>query len=75
MIIIGGAFYLWKSNTLISEIAELATENGDRQLRENLRPAKGGTRLLLFAFDGVGADELEKAIKTKKSNTDCSITR
>jgi len=57
-----GIYYFWKSNTPISELAEIAIEDGDHQLRDELRPAKGGTRLLVFAFDGVGAEELHKAI-------------
>ncbi|MES2764253.1 MAG: alkaline phosphatase family protein [Bacteroidota bacterium] len=68
LLLAGGAFYLWKSNTPLGELGELAAEDGDHQLRDELRPAKGGTRLLVFAFDGVGADELEKAIRSRKTS-------
>jgi hypothetical protein len=68
LLIAGGAFYLWKSNTPVGELVEMAADNGDRKLRDEIRPAQGGTRLLVFAFDGVGADELEKAIESGRAS-------
>lgn len=44
------------------EAAELVTMGSQRPLREPLRPIRGGTRVLVFALDGVGADDLTGAL-------------
>ena len=56
--------YLFRSKTTVSEIAELATQGGEQKLREQMRPHKAGARVLVFAFDGVGADELQQGIRS-----------
>ncbi|HSJ08544.1 MAG TPA: hypothetical protein VK928_01495, partial [Longimicrobiales bacterium] len=37
-----------------AEVAELLAEEGERVLREPLRPTRGAPRVLVFALDGVG---------------------
>lgn len=44
-------------------VAELLAAGGAKQLREPMRTARAGTRVLVFALDGVGADELHDAIR------------
>ncbi|HEX6913109.1 MAG TPA: alkaline phosphatase family protein [Longimicrobium sp.] len=43
---------------------ELFVEGGEKQLRAPLRPIGGETRVLVFAFDGVGDDDLRRAVRT-----------
>lgn len=62
-IIAGGVFYLYKSSRTVQEVAELAARGGEFQLREELRPNKGGARVLVFAFDGIGAEQFYTAIR------------
>jgi hypothetical protein len=45
------------------EVAELVAEGSHKELREPMRPARGAPRVLVFALDGVGADELEAVIR------------
>ncbi|HKP74657.1 MAG TPA: alkaline phosphatase family protein [Longimicrobiaceae bacterium] len=45
------------------EAAELVAEGSHKVLREPMRPARGAPRVLVFALDGVGADELEAVIR------------
>lgn len=47
----------------VGEVAELATMGAARPLREPPRPVRGGTRLLVFALDGVGDDDLRRALR------------
>lgn len=47
---------------LLGEMAEQIAQNGERQLRETLRPARGAPRVVVFALDGVGHDILEEAV-------------
>lgn len=46
----------------VEEALEMASMGGQRTLREPLRPIRGGTRVLVFALDGVGLDDLSSAI-------------
>lgn len=46
------------------EVAKLAAEGGEVQLREPLRPLRGGARVLLIALDGVGDEKLREAART-----------
>jgi hypothetical protein len=46
----------------VGEVLELASEGGTKPLREELRPVRGSTRLLVFALDGVGYHDLHRAI-------------
>ena len=43
-------------------VAEILAAGGTKQLREPMRPERGTTRVLVFALDGVGVDELHAAI-------------
>ncbi|HEV2146744.1 MAG TPA: alkaline phosphatase family protein [Longimicrobiaceae bacterium] len=45
------------------EVAELVAEGGTKPLREELRPIRGTTRVLVFALDGVGHDDLHRALR------------
>lgn len=56
-------FYVYRTSETAREVVELAAHNGEMQLREELRPLAGGARVLVFAFDGIGANELYKAIR------------
>lgn len=47
----------------VEEALEMASMGGQRTLREPLRPIRGGTRVLVFALDGVGWDDLASAIR------------
>ena len=46
----------------VEEALEMASMGGQRTLREPLRPIRGGTRVLVFALDGVGLDDLSSAV-------------
>ena len=67
IIIVGGVFYLLKSGATVQEIAELATQGGEFPLREPMRPSREGNRVLIFAFDGIGADQFYRAIDDGKT--------
>jgi hypothetical protein len=62
LILAGGALFLRMSGTPPAELVELLAENGEKILREPMRPVRGTSRVLVFALDGVGADELGDAI-------------
>lgn len=47
----------------IGKVAELVAEGGEKKLRTPMRPLRGETRVLVFAFDGVGDDDLRRAIR------------
>lgn len=62
-LIVGGVVgYLEYSGVSVSEVAELIAEGGENQLREQMRPASSGPRVLVIALDGVGDDELRDAV-------------
>ena len=44
-------------------VADLVAEGGTMELRDPMRVARGTTRVLVFALDGVGADELLRAVR------------
>lgn len=46
----------------VEHVAELFVEGGEKRLREPMRPLRGTTRVLVFALDGVGEDDLRRAI-------------
>jgi hypothetical protein len=48
----------------VEELVMLAAEDGDRKLREPMRPIRGGVRVLIFALDGVGHDDFIRAVRT-----------
>lgn len=47
----------------IGKAAEAATMGRERTLREPMRPVRGETRVLVFALDGVGRDDLHRALR------------
>jgi len=57
---VGG--YLAITGTSAELVVELLAEEGDRVLREPLRAPRGAPRVLVFALDGVGEDELRAAV-------------
>jgi hypothetical protein len=46
------------------EMVELVAEGGEKVLRDPMRPARGGSRVLVFALDGVGEGALRAAVST-----------
>lgn len=57
-----GGCAVFKSRT-VREVVKLAKEDGDRVLQEPMRPIRGGTRVLIFALDGVGRDDFMGAVR------------
>jgi Type I phosphodiesterase / nucleotide pyrophosphatase len=62
LLIGGGVAYLEYKGNAPEEIVELVATGGEKTLRDPIRPARGGTRVLVFALDGVGDGELRRAI-------------
>lgn len=60
MIALGGCGIV--GDPAVEEALEMASMGGQRPLREPLRPIRGGTRVLVFALDGVGWDDLASAL-------------
>jgi hypothetical protein len=60
---VAAALYMALSDGPARAVAELMGEGGEKQLRDPMRPARGGVRVLVFALDGVGDDELLDAIR------------
>lgn len=60
---VGAWLFLRYAQAPIAEVAELIGEGGEKRLREPMRPVRGTTRVLIFALDGVGEDELMRAIR------------
>lgn len=50
----------------IGEVIELVTEGGTKPLREELRPIRGSTRVLVFALDGVGQEDLQMVLDARR---------
>ncbi|HJL16427.1 MAG TPA: alkaline phosphatase family protein [Sandaracinaceae bacterium LLY-WYZ-13_1] len=46
-----------------TDTVQLVKESGVQRLRDDLRPIRGTTRVLVVAFDGVGAGVLEEALE------------
>ena len=63
----GAALYLELTGKAPGEVAELVGEGGEKVLREPLRPARGGPRVLVFALDGVGDEPLRQAIDSGRA--------
>lgn len=51
----------------------MAATGGERILREPMRPPAGGPRVLVFALDGVGDDELMAAIRAGRTPALASV--
>jgi hypothetical protein len=47
----------------IRQVVDLFIEGGEKHLRTPMRPLRGETRVLVFAFDGVGDDDLRGAVE------------
>lgn len=60
----GVLYFVLRSDAPLAEIVDVAAEGGEKLLRETLRPAGGGPRVLLLALDGVGEDELRAALRS-----------
>lgn len=58
-----GTFWVFWKDVPVAEIAEVVAEGGEKQLRDPLRPAGGGPRVLVLALDGVGADEMRAMLR------------
>jgi hypothetical protein len=63
LLVAGAAAFLLVSDSA-REAVGLAAEGGEIQLREPMRPIRGGTRVLLFALDGVGDESLREAVNS-----------
>lgn len=59
----GGVALFSGSGRLAPELVELVAQGGETKLRHPMRPARGGTRMIIFALDGVGDDELRWVIR------------
>ena len=46
----------------LHKAVELSAEGGTKPLRDELRPIRGTTRALVFAIDGIGYDDLHRAL-------------
>jgi hypothetical protein len=63
LLLVGGTgAWLAVSGTPPAQLLELVGRGGDTKLSEPMRPARGGPRAIVLAFDGVGADELRQAL-------------
>lgn len=58
-----GAYFSIARPGLLREAVELTAQGGERQLSDTLRPARGGTRVLVVALDGVGRDMLRHTLE------------
>lgn len=65
LILVGGALWLiFLRGVGPSGLANLVASGGDRVLREPMRAPREGPKLLLVALDGVGYDELARALRS-----------
>lgn len=46
----------------VKQVVNLFTEGGEKPLRSSMRPLHGGARVLVFALDGVGEDDFNRAL-------------
>ena len=56
------AFFAIAGPGLVREAVELTAQGGETQLLDTLRPARGGTRVIVIALDGVGRNLLRDAL-------------
>jgi hypothetical protein len=61
-VVLGAAGWFFVHRVPADELTKLAVRTGVRELREPLRPHTNGARVLLFALDGVGDDELRARV-------------
>jgi hypothetical protein len=76
LLLVGVAAGMWwllrpapPTKETLKESLELAATGGDRMLREPMRPLTPGPRVLLFALDGVGANEFRQAVREHASGS------
>ncbi len=62
LITLGGCALVNSRSVL--EVVAIAVQDGDRELRSPMRPIRGGTRVLIFALDGVGHDDFLEAVRS-----------
>jgi hypothetical protein len=67
VVLAAAAAYLLLARTPAAKMVGLVASGGEQQLREPMRPARGGTRVLVFALDGVGDDELLAAVRSGRA--------
>jgi len=60
----GGLWFLLSKGVGPAGFVKVAASGGDRLLRDPMRPAAEGSRVLLIALDGVGYDELARAVRS-----------
>lgn len=63
IVVIGIVVFAWVKGIRPGNVAEVLADGGAKQLRQPMRAERGTTRVLVFALDGVGADELHDAIR------------
>ena len=51
------------SGAPLGEVAELFATGGTKPLRDELRPIRGTTRAIVFAIDGLGLDDMDRALR------------
>lgn len=49
----------------VPEGVEAVVTDDERELRERMRPIRGGTRLLVFAIDGLGRDQMLRILDSR----------
>lgn len=63
LVIAGGALaYLEWTGNAPDEVVELLSQGGEKVLVQPMKPARGGSRVIVFALDGVGDGELRRAL-------------
>ncbi|HEX2201641.1 MAG TPA: alkaline phosphatase family protein [Longimicrobium sp.] len=62
VLLLAGVAFLEVTGNAPEEMAELAAQGGEKVLREPMRAARGAPRVLVFALDGVGDEELRAAV-------------
>lgn len=67
LFVIGAGVYFATPQKFRREFVELVLQGGDRKLSGELRPVEPGARVLIFALDGVGADEFYEAAKSGRA--------
>jgi hypothetical protein len=63
LLVVGVLAYLLVARPPAAELLGIVAGGGERVLREPMRPPGGGPRVLVFALDGVGDEELLDAIR------------
>lgn len=59
---LGAVAYLELQGNAPDEVAELVSQGGEKVLAKPMKPARGGSRVIVFALDGVGEGELRRAL-------------